>query len=157
MSARARIHAMFSLDAAAGAELDTRLNALVAETVREDAELAQQRTGGRGDQRVLLDFAMQFGRRAHAIDSGAILLDRAADRPTPETPDFFQPGHTYADGSIWRFRCDTVTTHPDDGELCALGWVLFNGQWQEASYYADDWEMGKAIGWTDVTEAGEAS
>lgn len=130
--------------------------------VKEDARafLAEHDAGVRVDALaegaglLLRQAARKLRRPQHnaGLRQGAGILLRAADRPATEVEaDFFQRDHTYADGSIWRFRCDTVTTHPDGGELCALGWVLFNGQWQEASYTVDDWEMGKAIGWVDVT------
>lgn len=64
-SARARIHAMFPLDADAAAELDTRLDVLVAGTLRHAADLAEQRTGSLAEQRVLLDFATQLRREAN--------------------------------------------------------------------------------------------
>lgn len=70
MSARSAIHAMFPLDATAEAELDTRLDALVAETLRQAADLAEQRAGGPSAQRVLLDFATQLRREANTQTAG---------------------------------------------------------------------------------------
>jgi hypothetical protein len=72
---------------------------------------------------------------------------------TGTAPDFFQPGHTYAagDGDDWRFRCDTVTTHPENGERTALGWRFFNGEWNEYAYYEDDWDVHRFHGHIDVT------
>ncbi|MFD0052982.1 hypothetical protein ACFVHR_04560 [Streptomyces sp. NPDC127168] len=77
-------------------------------------------------------------------------------------PDFFQPGHTYSDskagaGTDWRFRCDTVTTHPENGERAAVGWRHFRGEWGPYAYYEDDYEVHQAVGITDVTEGGEES
>lgn len=67
-----------------------------------------------------------------------------------ERADFFEPGHTYRDGHLWAFRCDAITTHPDDGERTALGWKLFNGEWNPYAYVPDDWEISEACGWIDI-------
>lgn len=56
-------------------------------------------------------------------------------------PDFYQPGRTYRDGDDWAFRCDTVTTDPKDGEVSALGWRYFRGDWTPYAYGLDDWEV----------------
>jgi hypothetical protein len=65
-------------------------------------------------------------------------------------PDFFQPGYTYTDAEFpeyeWRFRCDTVTTHPEDGERTALGWRFFRGAWDAIAYGEDDWDLAKFDG-----------
>ena len=73
------------------------------------------------------------------------------------TPDFFQIGHTYSDsgGYDWKFRVDTVTTHPEDGERTALGWRFFNGEWEPYAYGEDDFEIHQIVGHIDATEAGE--
>ncbi|GHH29953.1 hypothetical protein [Streptomyces rubradiris] len=69
---------------------------------------------------------------------------------------FFQPGHTYAQSEFpqhdWRFRCDTVTTHPEDGERTALGWRFWRGNWEAYAYAEDDWEVHLHVGLTDVTK-----
>ncbi|MGW4043035.1 hypothetical protein [Streptomyces sp. NPDC004721] len=82
-----------------------------------------------------------------------------SSREADATPDFFQPGHTYADSEFpqydWQFRCDTITTHPEDGERTALGWRSFNGSWEPYAYGEDDWDVHKHVGHTDVTEDGE--
>lgn len=68
----------------------------------------------------------------------------------PIEPDFYQAGHTYAAAEnplyAWRFRCDTVTTHPEDGERTALGWRYFNGQWDAIAYGEGDWELTQTRG-----------
>jgi hypothetical protein len=59
-------------------------------------------------------------------------------------PGFFRPGVTYTepDGSTdWAFRCDAITTHPEDGERTALGWRRFRGEWAECAYGEDDFEI----------------
>ena len=79
----------------------------------------------------------------------------AADDYETVGPGFFQPGHTYADDEHgWKFRVDTITTHPDNGELTALGWRFFNNAWEPIAYHQDDWEVHQAVGHTDVIEAG---
>ncbi|MDX3759285.1 hypothetical protein [Streptomyces sp. AK02-04a] len=68
------------------------------------------------------------------------------------TPEFFQPGHTYSDPSAdndWKFRVDTITTHPADGERTALGWRHFRGEWTEQAYGEDDFEIHLLAGMTD--------
>jgi len=56
--------------------------------------------------------------------------------------DFYEPGQTYKDDEYgWKFRCDTVTTHPDDGQRTALGWRYFRGDWEPYAYGEDDWEI----------------
>lgn len=63
--------------------------------------------------------------------------------------DFFQPGYTYTDVDPqydWKFRCDLVTTHPEDGERTALGWRFFNGVWNECAYGEDDWDVQQFVG-----------
>lgn len=76
-----------------------------------------------------------------------------SSREADATPDFFQVGHTYTDDEYgWKFRVDTITTHPEDGERTALGWRYFNGRWAEMAYGEDDWEVHQAVGHTDVTE-----
>ncbi|MFJ4624293.1 hypothetical protein [Streptomyces sp. NPDC088812] len=93
-------------------------------------------------QRIALD---------HAVEDA-----NARDNAKAGAPDFFQPGRTYASGDDdWRFRCDAVTTHPDDGERTALGWRHFRGEWEEYAYYEDDWDAHQFHGHIDVTEAGE--
>lgn len=84
--------------------------------------------------------------------------DTAARAETP-APDFFEPGRTYThvdDGTDWKFRVDTVTTHPEDGERTALGWRHFRGQWEPIAYGEDDYEVHRYVGTVDVTEGGAA-
>lgn len=87
------------------------------------------------------------------------LAERGPDAPygvpADATPDFFQPGHTYAGtgGEDWRFRCDTITTHPEEGDRTALGWRFFNGLWEATAYHEDEWDVHQAAGTIDVTEA----
>ncbi|MEW2250421.1 hypothetical protein AB0907_24140 [Streptomyces sp. NPDC006975] len=88
----------------------------------------------------------------------AMLRERAAAlRSTPAADaDFFQPGHTYAERGGWRFRCDTITSHPADGELTALGWRFHAGRWEPIAYHRDDWETHRAAGHIDGTAQGGA-
>jgi hypothetical protein len=63
------------------------------------------------------------------------------------TPDFFQPGRTYAHRA-WSFRCDAVTTNPQTGERAALGWLRFDDDaWRLFSATEGAW----ADGWRDIT------
>lgn len=73
--------------------------------------------------------------------------------------DFFQVGHTYSDDEHdWKFRVDSITVHPENGERTALGWRRFRGEWEPYFYGEDDWEINQYVGWTDsVTETGDAS
>lgn len=69
------------------------------------------------------------------------------------TPDFFQPGHTYAH-SAWTFRCDTVTTDPEHGERTALGWFRFrDGTWHLYAANEPQWDDG----WRDITAPAPAT
>ncbi|MEU0831239.1 hypothetical protein [Streptomyces sp. NPDC005969] len=67
-----------------------------------------------------------------------------------EAADFYQPGHTYTNAEHpeygWKFRCDTVTTHPEDGERTALGWRFFNGKWDAYTYGETDWDVARYYG-----------
>ncbi|MFI0900614.1 hypothetical protein [Streptomyces sp. NPDC020983] len=93
--------------------------------------------------------------RADVIDLMASKISRGAVRPDNTrlpagvTPDFFQPGHTYTDHEHpqfdWKFRCDTVTTHPEDGERTALGWRHFRGEWEPYAYSEGDWEIHQYV------------
>ncbi|WP_406143694.1 hypothetical protein [Streptomyces anulatus] len=71
--------------------------------------------------------------------------------------DFFQPGHTYADRDPdlydWRFRCDMVTTHPEDGGRIALGWRHSKGEWGPIAYGEGDYDLHGFVGTTDQQEA----
>lgn len=59
--------------------------------------------------------------------------------------DFYQPGHTYTSSTPsqhgWKFRCDTVTTHPETGGRTAIGWRFFCGEWEVYDYSEDDWRV----------------
>jgi hypothetical protein len=70
--------------------------------------------------------------------------EKASAAAPTATPDFFQPGHTYTepgDTTDWRFRCDSITAHPEDGERTALGWRHFRGEWEPYAYGEDDFEI----------------
>lgn len=69
---------------------------------------------------------------------------QVASKAADATPDFFEPGRTYSepDGSTdWQFRCDMVTTHPEDCSRTALGWHHFRGQWKTCAYGEDDFDI----------------
>lgn len=101
--------------------------------------------------------------RQYLAEHLASVLHAAGEKATPTeakaTPDFFQPGHTYTepgDTTDWRFRCDSITTHPENGERTALGWRHFRGEWEPYAYDEDDFEIHLIAGLADDTEAGEA-
>ncbi|MFF8467946.1 hypothetical protein [Streptomyces griseus] len=76
--------------------------------------------------------------------------DSDASKFVPSAP-FFQPGHTYADldpAYDWRFRCDIVTTHPENGERTALGWRFFKGTWEPIAYGEDEYDLHGFVGTT---------
>ncbi|WP_329336193.1 hypothetical protein OG252_13380 [Streptomyces sp. NBC_01352] len=92
---------------------------------------------------------------ASKVERGAIRPDNLRMLPA----DFFEPGHTYteSDGSTdWKFRCDAITTHPENGERTALGWRHFQGKWEPCAYFEDDFDVHQYVGHTDVTETGDA-
>lgn len=122
-------------------------------TVERDAEIMRwlgkkareyRATGRKADQEradLITKLASQISR--NAVRPNNTLL------PTGVKPTFFEPGRTYThvdDGTDWRFRCDTITTHPEDGELTALGWRFFKGVWSECAYGVDDWEINLLAG-----------
>lgn len=55
--------------------------------------------------------------------------------------DFYEAGKTYIRSSGWMFRVDVITTHPEDGDMTALGWRLWDGKWEEYAYGTSDWEI----------------
>lgn len=90
---------------------------VAARTLREAADLAEQRTGSPAERRVLLDFATQLRREAN-------VREEATAPAATTTPDFFEPGHSYTHRNGTDFRCVAVTTHPQTGELLAMGWHI---------------------------------
>jgi hypothetical protein len=105
------------------------------------------------------------GPRAHQLAFSVGVLIGARDFPAMEksspdgadaTPGFFQLNKTYsAENGAWRFRVDSITTRPEDGERVALGWRYWNGQWQTDAYGEADWEIHQIVGW-DHVEGGAA-
>lgn len=142
MSARARIHAMFHLGETAETELDTRLDALVAEVRNEDAATLRARAAHYPTRRIF----------AAGLRHGALLLAKAAmGRNTSETataPAFFEVDHTYArehHGQRITFVVTAVSVSPDGQRTVAHGW--------RTDPYSD-WEPTDSddlCGWADVT------
>ncbi|MFD3955849.1 MULTISPECIES: hypothetical protein [Streptomyces] len=126
---------------AARAEVADEIDA--AQATKDAAEV--ERFGTLDHESVLMGEAV----RAVAAHLREMPNVASSNEPAPVS-DFFQPGHTYYDAESakydWKFRCDTVTTHPEDGERTALGWRFFNGQWQEMAYGEDDWEINQYVG-----------
>ncbi|MCX4703927.1 hypothetical protein [Streptomyces sp. NBC_01373] len=112
----------------------------------------EERAGSTREDRVRADV---IGVLASKVERGAIRPDNLRMLPA----DFFEPGHTYteSDGSTdWKFRCDAITTHPENGERTALGWRHFQGKWEPCAYFEDDFDVHQYVGHTDVTETGDA-
>ncbi|WP_406000732.1 hypothetical protein [Streptomyces sp. NBC_00829] len=96
-----------------------------------------------------------------------VLIDapRAGQKDTREgasTPDFFQPGHSYAYEAsgftapelLTVFRVASTTVHPATGEPFAFGWIR-KGEattWVPYAEPADDWPAA----WSEITEGGDA-
>lgn len=152
MNARAAIHRLFK-SGRTSYRLDEYLDAHRAEVLAEVTRWLSKKareyraTGTKAD-----------AGRADLITVLASKISRGAVRPNNDLlptgiePRFFEPGRTYThvdDGTDWRFRCDTITTHPEDGELTALGWRFFKGVWTECAYGADDWEIHQFAGITE--------
>ena len=64
-----------------------------------------------------------------------------------KSPDFYEVGKTYTYSVTkyahldWAFRCDAITTHPQDGERTALGWRYWRGSWEAYAYDEGDYEI----------------
>ncbi|MEV8354658.1 hypothetical protein ACFVTT_35445 [Streptomyces niveus] len=101
---------------------------------------------------------MLHGHSVFEGEARAAATEKASAPAPTATPDFFQPGFTYTNAEFpqygWRFRCDTVTSSPDNGERTALGWRYFKGEWEPYAYYEDDWDIAKYDG---TATAGRAS
>ncbi|MGW1039851.1 hypothetical protein [Streptomyces sp. NPDC002547] len=103
----------------------------------------------------------QHALQADAVEAMASKIARGAVRPNNTrlpsgvAPTFFEVGHTYgSQGESWKFRVDSITEHPEDGERTALGWRYWNGQWDAIAYGEDDWEIHLAVGLEDITGDG---
>ena len=159
--ARARIHAMFTLDRAAERELDIRLDAYRAEVLATDGqaydgELAMLR-GLVRTLRVVVrpddpDVAeVQRLLIEHARDETAARAEEKATAEAATATPFFQPGHTYTrerHGRTIEFLVRSVDTPPDSSWRIARGWRLNeDGDWEPTD--SDD-----LTGWTDITEGG---
>lgn len=145
-----------------GQILDEKFDAHAAEVrIERDAEILRwlgkkareyRATGTKAD-RARADLISTL---ASKISRGAVRPDNTR-LPAGVEPTFFEPGYTYTNPEFpqygWRFRCDTVTTHPEDGELTALGWRFFKDEWEPYAYYQDDWDVHQYVG--HVTEGGE--
>ncbi|WP_431999271.1 hypothetical protein [Streptomyces sioyaensis] len=81
---------------------------------------------------------------------------RKGESTPAAAPDFFQPGHTYTGDYGWKFRVDSITTHPEDGARTALGWRFFNGQWEPMAYEEGDWKLQQALDHIVSTDGGDA-
>lgn len=158
-TARARIHAMFTLDETAEAELDTRLDTHRVENRREAADwlATYPFPPARTD--------WERGRNEGVAWSAGILRDPDPRRPDGDAsgaPDFFQRGRTYArdeggtrtDPFVWVFEVRCIETHPD-GTRYAFGFLTSKGGGNSLvphSEWEGSWPDGwTSSGWTDVT------
>jgi hypothetical protein len=118
--------------------------ALKAELESARAELALVRRQ-RDTLRADLDRARN---RAEAAER-ALTYRGEKSMPEDEASTFYEPGATYTSRKFpqygWRFRCDAITTHPDDGERVALGWRYYQDEWQPYAYGELDWSEDEAI------------
>lgn len=94
---------------------------------------------------------------AGLLDMADGRMEEATAEAATATP-FFQPRRTYTepgDTTDWKFRCDSITAHPEDGERTALGWRHFRGEWEPYAYGEDDWEIHQIADHIAATEADE--
>jgi hypothetical protein len=149
VNARARIHAMLTLDEQAEIELDQRLDAhrveVLAEVTawlvkkaREFHASSRKREREQGDTCAVL---------ASKIARGAVRPDNL--RMPPE-PGFFEADHTYErehHGDTIRFLVEYVSTSPDGRCRAAHGWRTrsWDPGWEPSD--SDD-----LTGWTDITD-----
>lgn len=150
-----------STDEEAKTHTEQLLNDHHAEVVAErDAEIMrwlgkkarEYRATGRKADRARADLITVL---ASKISRGAVRPNNVL-LPAGVGPLFFEPGRTYThtgDGTDWRFRVDSITTHPEDGARTALGWRHFRGVWEPYAYDEDDWELHQAVGITEAEQA----
>jgi hypothetical protein len=148
MSARARIHAMFTLDETAETELDKRLDAHAAEAAAVALHAAADEIHRRvpDDERYVVKKTVVniLRRRANTVG------EEATAAAVTATPDFFQAERTYQ-RRRWLFQCLAVAPNPFNGETRAVDFLYRPGDPATATGLdPDDWEHG---GWTDVAEA----
>lgn len=145
-AARARIHAMFTLDETAETELNTRLDAHRAEELAKAATMLRTESG-RQPERVLFNEGLFHG--ARLVDRMVNEAGREKDTREGESiPDFFQPGRTYTrehHGRLIRFAVTHVSSPPGSTWRVAFGFRLNDdGDWEPTD--SDD-----LTGWTDTT------
>lgn len=139
--------------------LDSHHDDVRAETLADIADLFDYRSRALAPDAALTAAEVASLIRQHAAgkDTGDGTQPPAGESTQP-APDFFQPGHTYSDANFpeygWKFRCDSITQHPGDGERTALGWRLFKGEWDPYAYGEGDWDVHQFVG---IADEGEAS
>ncbi|MFI1165597.1 hypothetical protein ACH4UM_18775 [Streptomyces sp. NPDC020801] len=155
MSARDDIHRLFE-SGRTSYRLDEYLDAHRAE---RDAEIMrwlgkkarEYRATGRKADRERADLITML---ASKISRGAVRPDNTR-LPAGVEPEFFEPGRTYASGTM-KFRCEAISASPGTGGRRALGWkyaqVYAAHHWYATALDPDDWAHG---GWTEDTEAGQ--
>lgn len=80
-------------------------------------------------------------------DSAPVPAGPLLDEADWVAADFYEPGKTYVSAEFpqydWRFRCDHITAHPEDGERTALGWRYWRGHWEAYAYGECDWSIDR--------------
>lgn len=127
-----------------------------AKVLAEAADFFEQRRLARAD--TVTDF--DRGRRAaegcvvEELRELAATGEKATAAAATATPDFFQPGHTYArehHASTIRFLVRYIDDSPEGIPYrVAFGWKTEDGDVCASPFDSDDMD-----GWTDVTEAGD--
>lgn len=148
--ARAAVHATFPLDETATAELDARLDALTAEVRRTDAAHLLDQRHHHIERAIFCDGIKHAARLLEERASGN--AEKATATAATATPEFFQPGRTYAHG-VYRFSCEYLATHPTSGHRSAWGWFGKNGGWRHHSFSERQFQARE---WIDVTEGGDS-
>ncbi|MFI1371292.1 hypothetical protein ACH4UY_04680 [Streptomyces longwoodensis] len=113
----------------------------------------------RGDMNVYSQPEVRDALDAYRAEVIAELEERPATE-ADDTPDFFQPGHTYIKGQdgykapeqTWTFSCVAVSDHPREGAgRRAFGFMRQGiGSWDSSAIREGEYDRG----WADVTEGG---
>ncbi|MFF8406937.1 hypothetical protein ACF06P_35580 [Streptomyces sp. NPDC015684] len=115
----------------------------IAESLRQfDPAFGARKAAQISENVGVLRVAEELRRRADDLAQGKDTSVGGQPPAGESTPDFFQPGRTYA-YAAWRFRCDAVNTHPGTGVRTALGWFRTSrGTWEPFSSGEPEWQDG---------------
>lgn len=155
MSARTVVEHALTIYYDGDADLAGRVTAnLCAEALREAAAVVGPRCEEYGVLGVDSLLRRMADEAATAAPTGDETTQTSNAPATGVANDFFQLGVTYTASHGWKFRVDSITTHPEDGERIALGWRHFNSQWEPYAYAEDDWDVHQGIDSIDTAEGG---